>query len=100
MMTTPTPAQQPDYTRNRGAIFTAGFWKDTTDRTIRTAAQAALGLLGADGLGWVDVDFGQVASVSGLAALAAVLFCVAAGTASPETGASTGTTVPRDNTTV
>ncbi len=54
-------------------MFTRAFWKDTAERAISTAAQAAIGLLSADGLGVLDVDWGDVGSVSGLAALIAVL---------------------------
>ena len=59
-------------------MFSKSFWRATAERTISTAAQAALAMLGADGLGVIDVDWGQVGSVSGLAAVLAVLKALAA----------------------
>ena len=54
-------------------MWTRVFWKDTAERTVATAAQAAVAMLSADGLGVLDVDWADVGSVSGLAALLAVL---------------------------
>lgn len=54
-------------------MWTRIFWKDTVERTVSTAAQAALAMLSADGLGVLDVDWADVGSVSGLAAILAVL---------------------------
>lgn len=54
-------------------MFTKTFWKQALERAIKTAAQAAAALLTANGTGLLDVDWGTVASVSGLAALASVL---------------------------
>lgn len=59
-------------------MLTKKFWRATAERAISTAAQTAVGLLGADGLGVLDVDWQQTASVSGLAALLAVLKALAA----------------------
>ncbi|MFF9554605.1 holin [Streptomyces albus] len=58
-------------------MTTAAFWKATTERMIRTFAQAVLALLGGDGLGLLDVDWGQALSVGGLAAVVALLTAVA-----------------------
>lgn len=58
-------------------MFTAKFWRATAERAVRTAAQTAVATLGADGLGIVDVDWGATASVTGMAALLAVLTAVA-----------------------
>lgn len=52
---------------------------DTAERAIRTAAQAALGIVGAGQLGVLDVDWATVGSVAGLAAVVSVLTSVAAG---------------------
>ncbi|MFD9905643.1 holin [Streptomyces sp. NPDC059063] len=52
---------------------TAAFWKATAERAARTFAQSVLALITGDGLGVLDVDWGQAASVGGLAAIAAVL---------------------------
>jgi hypothetical protein len=58
-------------------MFTTAFWKATTERAVRTAAQTAVATLGADGIGLMDVDWGAAASVAGMAALLAVLTAVA-----------------------
>lgn len=52
---------------------------DAIERAVRTAAQAALGIVGAGQLGVLDVDWATVASVSGLAAVVSVLTSIAAG---------------------
>ena len=94
---TPEPTPTPDYGTNRGAVFTTAFWKDTGDRTIRTFAQAAGAFLVGNATGLIGTDWQEALSVSGLAALVALATCVAFGSADPATGASSGTTVPRDN---
>lgn len=58
-------------------MFSAAFWRATGERMIRTAAQATLGAVGADQLGVLDVDWGQAASVGGLAAVLALLTAIA-----------------------
>lgn len=59
-------------------LTTSAFWTATAERTVRTFAQAELALLGGDGLGLVDVDWGAALSIGGLAALLAVLTAVVA----------------------
>lgn len=54
-------------------MFTKTFWKQALERAIKTAAQAAAALLTANGTGVLDVNWGAVASVAGLAALASIL---------------------------
>ncbi|KND30071.1 holin [Streptomyces stelliscabiei] len=54
------------------------FWKATLERMVRTFAQAVLALLGGDGLGLIDVDWGQAFSIGGLAAVAALLTAIVA----------------------
>ena len=53
------------------------YLKDIAERATKTAAQAALGVLGADYAGLFDVDWQGVASVSGLAAVVSVLTSIA-----------------------
>lgn len=66
-------------------MFTSNFWKQTTERAIKTFVQAALALLGGDGLGVLDVAWPNVASVGALAALISVLTSVAtAGVGEPD----------------
>jgi hypothetical protein len=57
-------------------MFTGAFWKATFERMIRTFAQAVVALLSGDGLGLVDVDWGQAFSIGGLAAVAALLTAI------------------------
>ena len=71
-----------------GTIWTREFWLATLERVIGTAAQAALGVLGAGALGVLDVDWPNLGSVVALAAVAALLKCVVAGVADPVTGPS------------
>lgn len=54
-------------------MTTGAFWKATLERMIRTFAQAVLGVAGADGLGLLDVNWGDAFSVGGLAAVLALL---------------------------
>ncbi|MEU9793841.1 holin [Streptomyces sparsogenes] len=58
-------------------MTTIAFWRATFERTLRTFAQAELALLSGDGLGILDVDWGQALSVGGLAAVLALLTAVA-----------------------
>ncbi|MFI8853695.1 holin [Streptomyces sp. NPDC053499] len=58
-------------------LTTAAFWKATGERTVRTFAQTEVGILSADGIGLLDVDWASALSVGGLAALVALLTAVA-----------------------
>jgi hypothetical protein len=69
-------------------MFTSRFWKGAAERAIKTFAQAALALLTGDGLGVLDVDWGTVASVGGLAAVASILTSVVSLGIGPENSAS------------
>lgn len=59
-------------------MLTAAFWKATIERMVRTFAQAVLGVISADGLGVLDVDWGQAFSIGGLAAVLALLTAIGA----------------------
>ncbi len=44
------------------SIFTTSkFWADSAERAVKTAAQSALGVLGAGALGVLEVDWANVA---------------------------------------
>lgn len=55
------------------------FWSSTAERTVATGAQTAAALLGADGLGLLQVDWKALASATGMAMLLAILKALAAG---------------------
>lgn len=59
------------------SIWTTTFWKAAAERAIKSAAQSAVALLSVDGIGLLDVDWTQTASVSGLMALLSLLTSVA-----------------------
>ncbi|MEV8124122.1 holin [Streptomyces sp. NPDC085944] len=88
------------------SLTTGAFWKATGERAVRTFAQGTLGAVSADGLGLLDVDWGDAFGIGGLAAALAVLTAIATsgGTEGPgitETVARpTGTTLPGGPTTL
>lgn len=57
-------------------MFSKTFLKAAAERACKTFAQAAIALLGVNGLGLVDVDWTAVGSVAGLAALVSLLTSV------------------------
>jgi hypothetical protein len=59
-------------------MFTVKFWKDATERAIRTAAQALLALWATDVTGVLAVDWVQAGSVAALAALTSILMSIIA----------------------
>lgn len=60
-------------------IFAPTFWKRTTERAIKTAAQVAAALLVVDVTGIHDVNWPLVGSASALAAIVSVLTSVGSG---------------------
>lgn len=63
------------------SIWTGPFWKAAVERAIKTVAQAAVALLTANATGLTEIDWIQLASVSGLAGLVSVLTSIASGVA-------------------
>jgi hypothetical protein len=57
-------------------MTTAVFWKATAERAVKTFAQSAAALLTANASGLLEVDWQQVASVAGLAAVLSLLTSV------------------------
>lgn len=60
-------------------MFTLAFWKATAERTVATFAATVIGLNGADGLGVVNTDWGQVLIASLIIAGLTLLKCLASG---------------------
>lgn len=58
-------------------MWTWHFWKQAIERAIKTGAQAAVAILGVSGLGILDVNWKQTASVVGLATIASVFSSLA-----------------------
>ncbi|EOM77894.1 Holin [Rhodococcus rhodnii] len=55
----------------------SNYFFDLSERAVKTAAQAAIGVLGAGAVGVLDVDWANVGSVAGLAAVVSILTSVA-----------------------
>jgi hypothetical protein len=60
-------------------MFTKHFWVAATERAVKTGAQTIVALLTAGATGLLEVDWLQVASVAGLAALVSILTSVGSG---------------------
>jgi hypothetical protein len=82
------------------AYTTAAFWKGAADRAIATFAQSLLATLTAGSTGIVDLDFGQLASVSGLAALVSLVTSLAYPSRVADTATLTNSTSPASQSTV
>lgn len=54
-------------------MFTSAFWIATGERAASTFAQAALAAIGVGAVGFGDIDWINVASVSGVAAVLSIL---------------------------
>ena len=58
-------------------MWTKKFWQDSAERSIKTFAQTAVSFLVIGTTGVLDVDWEQIISVSGVAALASILTSIA-----------------------
>ena len=79
------------------SIWTAQFWKATTERAIATAAQSAIAALGTDLIGVLDIDAVAVLSLAGGGAVLSILKSIAAtaATGSPSIGGGETLDEPR-----
>ena len=59
------------------SLITRTFWTAALERAIKTLAQTAVALVSVDGLGFLDVDWAQIGSVAGLAAVVSILTSIA-----------------------
>ncbi len=53
------------------------FWTAALERAVKTLAQTAVALVSVAGLGFLDVDWAQIGSVAGLAAVVSILTSIA-----------------------
>lgn len=67
-------------------MFGKSFWVNLFERAVSTFAQAAVGVLSAGSLGLFHVNWMDVVSVAGLAALLSVLKTFSVVAAAPDTG--------------
>jgi hypothetical protein len=58
-------------------MWTIGFWKQTEERAVKTAAQAAAAFFVIGTTGVADVDWAGVGGIAGAAAVASVLTSLA-----------------------
>jgi hypothetical protein len=58
-------------------MFTRAFWTAALERAVKTFAQTAAALIGADAIDVLEIDWASVAGVSGTAALVSVLTSIA-----------------------
>lgn len=58
-------------------MFTADFWRDAIERACKTAAQAAVGVMGTGALGVLDVDWTGVAAAAALGFVLSLLTSLA-----------------------
>lgn len=65
-------------------MWTAGFWKQTAERAIKTAAQAALAFFIVGQTVLTELDWGVVAGGTAVAAIASVLTSLASAPFGPE----------------
>lgn len=78
-------------------MFTKLFWKDAFERAVKTFAQAAVAVLTARTIGLFEVDWVNLASVAGMAALVSVLMSIAsAGVGVKGTASMMGKPKPRE----
>lgn len=74
------------------ALFTLAFWLDAAERAVKTFAQAASTTMLASGaLDLFSADWGDIAAVGGLAAVASILTSIAS---APVAGVSAASALP------
>lgn len=59
-------------------MFTKQFWQDTIERTVRTVAQTLLGVMTADGVPRVDINWKGALAACSAAGIACVLMSLLA----------------------
>lgn len=79
-----------------GAIWTKAFWKDAIERLGTTLVSILIGAMTASDFGWTMLDDWRFWSPIAVSMGVNVLKVLLAGFASPNTGASFGTTNPAD----
>ncbi|GAA1051343.1 MULTISPECIES: holin [Bacillati] len=78
-------------------MLTLAFWAAAFERAVKTVAQAAIALIGTGSVGFTDLNWWQIASVSGVAGIVSILTSLASGGFTDGTP-STGTLETTDGT--
>ena len=59
------------------SLLSRTFWTAALERAVKTLAQTAVALVSVAGLGFLDVDWAQIGSIAGLAAVVSILTSIA-----------------------
>lgn len=69
-------------------LYSKSFWSDAFERAVKTFAQTAVALIGTQVTGILDVNWVQLVSAAGLAALVSVLTSIGSGQVGDKDSAS------------
>lgn len=58
-------------------MWSKRFWQDALERALKTGLQVAAAMIGTGMVGVLDVDWAQIGSVAGMAAILSVITSVA-----------------------
>lgn len=70
--------------RKDATLFTVRFWKEAAERAIKTFAEVAATMIGANAVSVTELDWEQIVGLGATAALVSVLVSVASSGHGPE----------------